>query len=103
MKVITRVRRGGKTTELIKECAKEKGNACIVCLSRKEAERIFYQAEKMKLKIPFPITFDELMQKRYIDKRNQRFYIDNADLLLQSLISSLISMITLTIEDEQKE
>jgi len=80
IKLIIRPMRGGKTTELIKRCAERGGY--IVCRSLEEAGRIFGQAKQMGLKIPFPISYDEFVNRKYYGKGVKKFHIDNIDMLV---------------------
>lgn len=54
MKIISKERRSGKTTELIKISNKEW--IYIVCADRNRVENIMALARKMNLDIPYPIT-----------------------------------------------
>lgn len=85
MKVIYKGRQQGKTTEIIKECAANKKYSLIVCMSRRECERVFGMAKEMELTIPYPITYEEFLNHRYAGQNIDAFYIDNIDILLQSL------------------
>lgn len=81
MEIIYREPRTGKTTELIKKCA-EKGGY-IVCLDNNRANMIAEMARNMNVKIPFPLTFHELITNRYYSRGIRKVYIDNADELIQ--------------------
>lgn len=83
MEIIYREPRTGKTTELIKKCA-EKGGY-IVCLDKNRANMIAEMARNMNVKIPFPLTFHELLKRGYYAKGVRRVYIDNADELIQRI------------------
>lgn len=97
MKIISGGRQSGKTTAIIKRCAKEGGY--IVCHSFDEAYRIHAKAKEMGLKINFPISFSEFIQGHYA-KRIEKLYIDNVDMLIQRLSSVPVDTITYTEEDE---
>lgn len=85
MRLIYGTRGSGKTTNLIKECAKEKGYSLIVCHTIQVA--LYYQdmAKDMGLEIPLPISMDEFIKGDFRGKNITSFYIDNADLLLEKL------------------
>lgn len=87
MEIIYREPRTGKTTELIKKCA-EKGGY-IVCPDNNRAKMIAEMAKGMNVKISFPLTFHELVSKGYYAKGIKRFYIDNADELIQYIASGV--------------
>ncbi len=89
MKVIGGPRRSGRTTRLIELCHEAESTGTpsyIVCHSTDEAHRIFELASEMEKPIAFPITYDEL--KAFHGAPTQfNFYIDNAEYLLQKLLS----------------
>ena len=98
MKVILKARNAGKTIELIKLSAKNGGY--IICRSMEEASGIQKTAIKMGLSIPFPISWDEFIKKRYYAKGIKSFLIDNADDLLQELCKNIkLEAITLNGND----
>lgn len=96
MNIKMRGRQKGKTTELINECHEKKGY--IVCHSLDECRRVFHEALKMGKKIPMPISYDEFLNKRYYSRGIERFYIDNADMLLQYITPVPIETITINME-----
>ena len=96
MKVIYGGNASGKTTKLIKERAKTGGY--IICRDQREVHRVAEQAKKLNLEIPFPMTFEELINKRYCGKNIPNFCIDNAAMLLRSFTQVPINMISITKE-----
>lgn len=92
-KIIDKIR-SGKTTQLIKMSAET--GAYIVCLSMEDAARIQRQSQQMNLKIPFPITFDEFVSRKYYGAGVKGFLIDNADMLLQSMSNVPVLAITMS-------
>jgi hypothetical protein len=101
MKIICRPMRYGKTREMIILASKEK-HGLIVCRSKDEAARIFRMAIEMEKNkeiensISMPITYDDLLEKRYYGKHIDGIFIDNADAFLQHLIPIRIKAISLT-------
>lgn len=87
-------RQQGKTTQLIKIAAENGGY--IVCRSKHECGRINDMAHAMGVRIAFPLTYQEFIEKRYHGKGISRFYIDDADVLLQSLTEVPIEVVTFT-------
>lgn len=83
MKVIFREPRTGKTTELIKMCAMYGGY--IVCVDKQRAKYTAGMARDMGVKIPFPLTFSEFLEGRYYAPGVKQVYIDNADMLIESI------------------
>ena len=92
MKIISRPRQAGKTTELIDMA--EKRGGYIVCHSIKEAQRIFHTAKEQGKNINLPITYEDLLGERYHGQGIKEFYIDNADYLLQRLTAVPIEAIS---------
>lgn len=93
MKLITEPKGSGKTYQLIMESATN--GDYIVCHSSKEAERIFSIANEHKLNIPFPLTYDEFINKRYYSKGIKGILIDNVDILLDYMSDGLVKTITI--------
>lgn len=87
-------RQQGKTTALI-DLAHEHGGY-IVVRSKSMAGEVADMARKMERNIAFPLTYEEFLNKRYYGKGISKFWIDDADALLQSLTSVPIEGITLT-------
>ena len=87
-------RASGKTHKLI-ELSSER-HAYIVCKDRKEAERIFQDSLDRKLKIPFPITYAEFINKQYYGKGIREFVIDDVDMFLEQFAGVSISYATYT-------
>ena len=97
MKLILAPRGGGKTTELIR-IASERGGY-IVCTNHREAYRITREAEAMGLNIHFPITVQELKNRRGFGPGVQEFYVDNALLILQELLEVPVAVATESVDD----
>lgn len=87
MKLIQTGKQGGKTTQIIKQAAKNGGY--IVCATHQECTRIAKQAQELKLSIPFPLTFDEFTRGQFHPSGIKKFHIDNADWLLQYMAGSV--------------
>lgn len=105
MKAYILPRLGGKTTKLI-ELAAERGGY-IVCLSRKDTERIAYLAQKLNLDIHFPITFQELLDReRTRGVIVKEFYFDDLDRILAAIagtVSVAAFSMTGVVEQEQTQ
>lgn len=98
MNIIVRGRQTGRTDEIIRMCAEDEKNgeiSYIICMSHSEVRRIFDRAKELNLIIRFPLTFNEFLNKQYYSKTIRNFYIDNADLLLQSMTTINIKAITM--------
>ena len=92
--IIVRARGCGKTVELIKRCASSGGY--IACFSREEAQRIVSVAESLGYKIPYPLTFSEVLNKEYYPPGVKKLHIDNADYLLQMFLQAGTKLETAT-------
>lgn len=94
MRIISRPRGAGKTTDLIKRSAASW--LYIVTLNHKEACRIRDQAEKMGLKIPYPLTAEEWRLGAYDGIGVRGLLLDNAEQLLQQISHVPVEAITMT-------
>lgn len=99
MKVIARGRAAGKTTDLIKE-SYETG-AYILVHHHSQADAIKRQAEMMGMEsMPYPITLDDLRRNASMYHMIKGILIDNAELILRSMIPVPINTITVTSNEE---
>lgn len=87
IEIIYKKPREGKTTELIKRCAENGGY--IVSATQSRAQFVFRMARDLGYKIPYPLTFDELLDKQYYAKGVRKIYIDDAMDLIQKITSGL--------------
>jgi hypothetical protein len=93
-------RSSGKTIALIRLCAEQGGY--IVCQSDRAARRIQQMAQEMGLKIPFPITFEDLLEKRLHGRNCSPLHIDNADMLLSQICNNAgATLSTTTLSSEE--
>lgn len=78
-------RGSGRTTELIKACAADKGSV-IVCPNHSMKLYIVDMAKRMGMDIPEPITFEAFVRGNpyAFGKRPTGYYIDNLDLALSA-------------------
>lgn len=92
---------GGKTTELIKQAAKDGGY--IVCINHEEIKRIQMMAKEMGLNISMPITYDNFIN--YKGWPNfMPVYIDNADDFLDYIAAGVglsLRTVTMTVRKEE--
>lgn len=93
---IIKGRRQGKTTDLIKLSSEM--NIYILVADRNRALNIQKQAEKLGLKIPFPVTVAEYFHSGgFWGSFVKQILIDDAEDVLQAVFSSVsITGITLT-------
>lgn len=83
MKSVVTFPGGGKTYKAIKWAADH--DAYIVVFGMVEAKRVADEAKRRKLKIPFPITFDELLEGHKVMGTQRSLVFDNVDMLLRHL------------------
>lgn len=96
MIIIHSARRAGKTTRLI-EISAEKGYH-IVTHSIKMTEIILKQAEKMRLLIPSPLTYQHLENQNFRDMEIKGLLIDDLEYFLHKITGGHIKYATLTAE-----
>lgn len=96
MEIIIKKPREGKTTELIKKCAEHGGY--IVSATQMRAKETFKMAKKMGYKIPFPLTFAELLQGEYHAKGIKKIYIDDAHEIFKEIARG-VEIDSITIDD----
>ncbi len=95
MKKIISDRCTGKTYQLIQLAAKS--GDTIVSMNKDSCDNIKYEAEKLGLAIPPPITFRQFINKEHLDKEIKGFLIDDLDICLQKLTNIPINCITLSL------
>lgn len=97
MDVICRALRRGKTTEVIKRCAAQGGY--IVCANMLEVNRVSRMTRELNLAIPYPITFYDFIEGRYLSNGVKCFHIDNIDICLAGISKVPINTISITTKD----
>jgi hypothetical protein len=92
MQLDVRPRQAGKTTDAIKRAAERW--LYIVVINKQEQRRVFEEAKRMGLDIPFPITFEEFTRGQF-GRGIRGFIIDNLDMcLLQAARAIPIEVVT---------
>jgi hypothetical protein len=81
-KVVIRKNGGGKSSEMIKLCATQGGY--IVVTDRLAAVSLVRLAESMDLRIPFPITLQEIMNGR-VSSNCEPLWFDDLDAIAARL------------------
>ncbi len=108
MKIINLPRACGKTTRLL--YASEFNNIPILCANQTYKQHLLDRAKQLNLVIPEPITASDITMSGAAFKtsmRDQDILVDEAPMVLQSLLSCLgmngsIKAITLTEEENTK-
>ena len=91
MRIIIRPRLAGKTFEIIKYASEK--NRLILCFSRIEADRVWnemilmHEDGKISNLPPRPMSMTEFLDGRARGKHYDGVLIDNADVVLQMLVS----------------
>lgn len=95
-KIIVSGRGAGKTEKVIRE-SYEKG-LIIVCQNQTEAHNIFEQAKKLGLNIPEPLSVNLFKNNKFFDPKifREGVIVENADVILESLLSVPVETITLS-------
>ena len=93
MKIIAKGRGQGKTTELIKISADKQ--IPIVC-DTSSVQYIIDKAKEMNLKIPQPLTVQQL---NMIQWRDKSILVDNAELILQNKLGHKIEAVSINTDD----
>ena len=88
MKIIRTDRGRGKTTELIKQSARDR--SYILCMNKENARYIYDMAREMNLNIPHPITTADLPLRGF----KGSVLIDEIDYILPRLIGTQVDVIT---------
>ena len=98
MKVVIRPRLGGKTCDAIKIAADT--GSFIVCFNAAEAARVADQAKRMGARIPYPLTFEQVMDRQHLGLNIPGLVIDNVEVWLYHLVGVIpIRAITITAEE----
>lgn len=59
------------------------------------------KANEMGLNIPFPLTYDEFISKKFFAKGIKGFLIDDADYMIREMSGSVpVNAITMSTDDE---
>lgn len=93
MKKIISQAGGGKTTELIRMSGETQNY--IVCMNQKECSRISAIAHEMNIKIPFPISYDEFINRDYYGQGVKGVLIDNIEYFINRISDVPVNAITL--------
>lgn len=93
IEVILRPRRAGKTYELVKKASEE--NLYIICANRTQVRATQDVARQNGFVIPFPMTWQEFIEKQYYGRNINGFVIDNLDMCLQSMTPVEIKAVSL--------
>lgn len=83
MRIVSGGRQLGKTTAMIHMAAET--NAYIVCPNRQQVDHVFRMSKDMGVRIHQPITWDDLIEKRYHARGISAFVIDNLDQCIQQV------------------
>lgn len=85
VKVITRPRQTGKTTQLIYTSSTL--DCPILVTTKKEAERLLFEAKKLGLYIPDPISVYGLIEGKCQGMSNTKILVDESQEILRILLN----------------
>ena len=94
MKIISLPRGMGKTTKLMKISAES--GASIVCRNLQTAKAIAEEAERLKLKIPFPATYHSVLKGGALSLDTREVLVDDVDYFLEFIIGRPVKCATYT-------
>ena len=95
MKRIIACRGGGKTSRLIR-MSWETGEY-IMC---KNPHEVASRAEDMNMNIPFPLSYDEFINREYFGKGIKGFLIDDVDRFVQYMAREVpVKAVSMSIDD----
>lgn len=94
MLVVARGRRQGKTTRAILDSAQT--GATIVSPNARLAHHVEIMAKEMGMEIPTPISFNSISRDSLRGSGIRKIIIDDADMILGSMISADILEITIS-------
>lgn len=98
MKKIILPRSGGKTDMLIWQSSNS--GDYIVCRDGKTVQNIARRAMDLGVKIPFPLSYDEFLDRRYYKSGIRGFLIDDANKLIEILSKGVpVNAITMRAEE----
>lgn len=106
MIIIASGRKTSRTTRLIEMCAEAEAAgevSYIVARHHQHAWNIAQKAKELGLTIGFPLTFEEFLIGKQHSRFIKNFFIDDADLLLQSMTHSNVKAITVLKEPELED
>ena len=89
-----------KTTDLIKIADNEA--KLIVCFSREECHRVFEYANKIGANIHLPITYEEMINKRYSSRNVKSLLLDNMDDFLNYVASGKLEAVSISSDFKNK-
>jgi len=96
MKIIAMPRGQGKTTELIRMAAQDKGVAYLVVANMARADRVASMAQRMGEKVRFPITYTQV-QTHQLGANISALYIDDLDDFARFFVGNSRSIVAATI------
>lgn len=101
MELIVGTKQSGKSSKLIKYA--HKNDLQIVCQDKRACENMEALANKLNMKIRYPLTYGDLLAQNYYGYNLRGLVIDNAEKLLQALSPNLnIFAVTFNIEDSDE-
>lgn len=100
MKIIQRARGCGKTFEIIQLAAKHDGY--IVVRDKATVARVAQQARDMKLKISFPLTYEEFIRREYHPSGVDQVFIDDVDAMIQQMAMVPVRAVSLGLSDDDE-
>ncbi|GAB3065351.1 hypothetical protein ACFOU0_12260 [Salinicoccus sesuvii] len=102
MKIFQGSRSSGKTAKAIRESSKT--GCYILVRSSQEATEIFQMANRLNLRIPYPVTVDELSRESFKGTSLERdgVIVDNALSVLEEMLAVKVNLATIDYGEESE-
>jgi hypothetical protein len=89
-----------KTTDLIKMANNQ--TKLIVCFSREECHRVFEYANRIGANIHLPITYEEMIKKRYSSRNIKSLLLDDMDNFLNYCAGGKLEAVSISSDFKNK-
>lgn len=81
--IVIKPRQSGKTHDLIVKAAED--NLYIICANHQSVQNVADMAKKMGVKIAYPLTMAEFIERRYHGNGMKGFLVDDIDRCLNQI------------------
>lgn len=99
MKIIYKPRGKGKTTQLL--YSSDTTRIPILVATESQKGYLISEAQRLELNIPQPLSVTDIINGKQRGSRGESCYVDNAEIVLSSLISMKVAALTLSDEEEK--
>lgn len=99
MKIIYKPRGGGKTAQLL--YSSDTTRIPILVATAAQKGFLIEEAQRLELNIPQPLSVADIINGNQRGSRIESCYVDNAEMVLMSLINMNVAALTLSDEEEK--